>query len=150
MPKITEFSWEELKHKTGCSGRDGVDGKSAYQIAVDKGFAGTELEWLNSLKATGGAGLSAEELQMVKAAKQQATTAAETASSEATKATKAAETVTQKSNEITQTAEQVSANAAAALKSVEDAKIEAARLEALARSLQGVAGNEGARDDYEF
>ena len=114
MPKIDEFSWEELEHSTG------------------------------------GAGLSAEELQMVKAAKQQATTAAETASSEATKATQAAETVTQKSNEIAQTAEQVSANAAAALKLAEDAKIETARLEALARSLQGVAGNEGASDDYEF
>lgn len=30
----------------------GVDGKSAYQIAVDNGFVGTEAEWLESLKAT--------------------------------------------------------------------------------------------------
>lgn len=31
------------------------DGKSAYQIAVDNGFVGTENEWLNSLKGTDGA-----------------------------------------------------------------------------------------------
>ena len=56
MPKITEFSWEELKYKTGGSGADGADGKSAYQVAVDNGFNGTEPEWLNSLKAVGGTG----------------------------------------------------------------------------------------------
>ena len=28
---------------------EGVDGKSAYQIAVDNGFLGTEEEWLESL-----------------------------------------------------------------------------------------------------
>ena len=59
MPKITEYSWEELQHKNGGSGKDGkdgVDGKSAYQVAVDNGFKGTEQEWLNSLKAVGGTG----------------------------------------------------------------------------------------------
>ena len=68
MTKIAEFSWEELEYGTGGAGgsgaagadgkdgKDGAAGKSAYQIAVDNGFAGTELEWLNSLKATGGAG----------------------------------------------------------------------------------------------
>lgn len=65
MPTIDEFSWEELQHKTGGSGspgRDGVDGKSAYQVAVDNGFKGTEPEWLNSLKAAGGTGgLTAEQ-----------------------------------------------------------------------------------------
>ena len=30
----------------------GTDGKSAYEIAVEHGFAGTEEEWLDSLKAT--------------------------------------------------------------------------------------------------
>ena len=38
----------------GCSGDDGDDGKngkSAYQIAVDNGFEGTEQEWLDSLAA---------------------------------------------------------------------------------------------------
>lgn len=34
-------------------GFDGADGKSAYQIAVDHGFDGTEEEWLESLKGTG-------------------------------------------------------------------------------------------------
>ena len=32
----------------------GKDGKSAYQIAVDNGFIGTEQEWLNSLKGEPG------------------------------------------------------------------------------------------------
>ncbi|ABY63059.1 tail fiber protein [Pseudomonas phage 201phi2-1] len=32
----------------------GSDGKSAYQIAVDNGFTGTEAEWLLSLKGTNG------------------------------------------------------------------------------------------------
>ena len=37
---------------TGCDGDDGApgaDGKSAYEIAVDNGFVGTEQEWLDSL-----------------------------------------------------------------------------------------------------
>ena len=63
MPKIAEFSWEELEYSTGGSGgtggsgkdgADGADGKSAYQVAVDNGFNGTEAEWLDSLKAAGG------------------------------------------------------------------------------------------------
>ena len=33
---------------------DGVDGKSAYQIAVDNGFIGTEAEWLTSLRGANG------------------------------------------------------------------------------------------------
>lgn len=32
----------------------GADGKSAYQIAVDEGFAGTQTEWLASLKGADG------------------------------------------------------------------------------------------------
>ena len=32
-------------------GKDGENGKSAYEIAVEKGFKGTEEEWLESLKA---------------------------------------------------------------------------------------------------
>jgi len=32
-------------------------GKSAYQVAVDNGFVGTEQEWLDSLKGTTGSGL---------------------------------------------------------------------------------------------
>lgn len=34
----------------GAGGIQGKDGKSAYQIAVENGFMGTEAEWLESLK----------------------------------------------------------------------------------------------------
>ena len=34
---------------SGTSGQDGADGKSAYEIAVDYGFEGTEQEWIESL-----------------------------------------------------------------------------------------------------
>ena len=36
-------------------GTPGADGKSAYQIAVEHGFSGTETEWLASLKGRNGA-----------------------------------------------------------------------------------------------
>lgn len=42
MNRINEFS-------------DGVDGESAYEIAVDEGFIGTPAEWLASLKGAPGA-----------------------------------------------------------------------------------------------
>ena len=38
----------------GMDGADGTDGKSAYNIAVDNGFTGTEAEWLESLKGNTG------------------------------------------------------------------------------------------------
>lgn len=38
---------------TGAGG--GADGKSAYEIAVENGFVGTETEWLASLKGDTGA-----------------------------------------------------------------------------------------------
>jgi hypothetical protein len=44
----------------GLDGTNGVDGKSAYEVAIDNGFAGNESEWLTTLKgatgATGAAG----------------------------------------------------------------------------------------------
>ena len=40
--------------KDGEQGETGADGKSAYQIAVDNGFTGTEEEWLTSLKGEPG------------------------------------------------------------------------------------------------
>lgn len=47
----------------GKDGQNGSDGKSAYQVAVDNGFTGTEAEWLESLKGTkGDKGESAYEL----------------------------------------------------------------------------------------
>lgn len=33
----------------GSDGVDGVNGKSAYQVAVDNGFVGTQAQWLDSL-----------------------------------------------------------------------------------------------------
>ena len=117
MPKITEYSWEELKYKKGgedglpgkdgAKGADGADGKSAYQVAVDNGFSGTEPEWLNSLKATGG--LTTEQAAATSEAKQAA---------------------------------------AAAKAAVDEAKVEAARLEALARNLE--QAGQGNSNDYEF
>ena len=43
-----------LPGKDGAKGADGKDGKSAYQIAVEQGFAGSEAAWLLSLKGEKG------------------------------------------------------------------------------------------------
>ena len=40
--------------KNGTNGTNGQDGKSAYDIAVEQGFVGTEQEWLESLKGQDG------------------------------------------------------------------------------------------------
>ena len=37
-----------------AGGIKGDDGKSAYQIALDNGFSGTESEWLESLQGSAG------------------------------------------------------------------------------------------------
>ena len=42
--------WREY----GSGGSTGTAGKSAYEIAVDNGFVGTETEWLESLKGSDG------------------------------------------------------------------------------------------------
>lgn len=39
----------------GADGVNGRDGKDAYQLAVEKGFSGTELQWLDSLRGKDGA-----------------------------------------------------------------------------------------------
>lgn len=44
--------------QNGVDGQNGADGKSAFDIAKENGFVGTEAEWLESLK---GEGLSAED-----------------------------------------------------------------------------------------
>lgn len=44
--------------KDGIDGQNGADGKSAFEIAKENGFVGTEAEWLESLK---GEGLSVED-----------------------------------------------------------------------------------------
>lgn len=41
-------------------------GKSAYEIAVNNGFKGTEEEWLESLKAEGAGGANTEEFEALK------------------------------------------------------------------------------------
>lgn len=38
----------------GGEGRDGIDGKSAYEIACEYGFTGSEEQWLESLKGADG------------------------------------------------------------------------------------------------
>ena len=51
----------------GPAGKDGEDGKSAYEIAVENGFKGTEEEWLASLEGKDGEdGKSAYELAVEK------------------------------------------------------------------------------------
>ena len=40
--------------RNGTNGTDGNDGKSAYEIAVQNGYTGTEEEWLTSLKGADG------------------------------------------------------------------------------------------------
>ena len=43
-----------LKGDTGDTGAQGPEGKSAYQVAVDDGFVGSESDWLASLKGEKG------------------------------------------------------------------------------------------------
>ena len=38
----------------GADGADGANGKSAYELAVDNGFTGTEAEWVASLQGKDG------------------------------------------------------------------------------------------------
>lgn len=45
--------YTQLLQKIG-EAEKGKDGKSAYQIAIENGFAGTEIEWLESLKGADG------------------------------------------------------------------------------------------------
>lgn len=56
----SDFTTEQLaalKGDAGAPGESGADGKSAYQIAIDNGFVGSQSEWLASLKgATGASG----------------------------------------------------------------------------------------------
>ena len=40
--------------KDGEDGADGQNGKSAYELAVDNGFTGTEAEWVASLQGKNG------------------------------------------------------------------------------------------------
>lgn len=53
-----------LKGDPGQPGQPGQDGKSAYQIAVDHGYTGTESEWLNSLHGANGKDAQAPTIKM--------------------------------------------------------------------------------------
>ena len=50
----SDYQWMLIKGKDGSDGKDGAPGKSAYEIAKEKGFEGTEQEWLASLKGNDG------------------------------------------------------------------------------------------------
>jgi integrin beta 3 len=43
-----------IQGEKGIDGKDGAPGKSAYEIAVEKGFPGSEVDWLNALKGMSG------------------------------------------------------------------------------------------------
>ncbi|MDY3205475.1 MAG: hypothetical protein RBR70_10430 [Arcobacter sp.] len=54
---LTQEQKDSLKGQNGLNGNDGVDGQnglSAYEIAKNNGFEGSELEWLESLKGQNG------------------------------------------------------------------------------------------------
>lgn len=53
----TEYTYVELKGETGDKGEkgeNGANGKSAYQSALDTGFDGSEIQWVESLKGEQG------------------------------------------------------------------------------------------------
>ena len=53
---MVSCDWSDrLKGERGDAGKDGLDGKSAYEIAVEAGFQGTYEEWIESLKGDPGA-----------------------------------------------------------------------------------------------
>jgi hypothetical protein len=51
---INLVSLESLRGPQGAQGNPGANGLSAYQVAVANGFAGTQAEWLASLKGEKG------------------------------------------------------------------------------------------------
>ena len=55
-PEPTQTVYEQILDKldSGGGGGTGKNGKSAYELAVENGFSGTESEWLESLKGQPG------------------------------------------------------------------------------------------------
>jgi hypothetical protein len=54
-PTTTKPGQGNPKWRLACKhGRDGRDGKSAYEVAVDAGFRGSESDWLKTLKGPPG------------------------------------------------------------------------------------------------
>lgn len=61
--KVTTVTFEQTNGtETQFQVNDGEDGKSAYQVAVDNGYSGTEAQWLASLKGADGVSLGDVEL----------------------------------------------------------------------------------------
>lgn len=64
--KVTTVTFEQTNGTETqfqvTDGADGTNGKSAYQVAVDNGFVGTEAQWLASLKGADGVSLGEVEL----------------------------------------------------------------------------------------
>ena len=49
-----QTAFADLPIACGKAGQDGQDGQSAYEVAVERGFQGSEDEWLASLKGADG------------------------------------------------------------------------------------------------
>lgn len=64
--KVTTVTFEQTNGTETqfqvTDGADGTNGKSAYQVAVDNGYSGTEAQWLASLKGADGVSLGEVEL----------------------------------------------------------------------------------------
>ena len=84
-------SLEKLKDGIASGDFRGQDGKSAYQLAVDAGFDGTETQWLESLKGAPGDTTAAD--AAAEAAKKAAQEAQKAAEASAGSAAQAAESV---------------------------------------------------------
>ena len=52
IKEITLIDRDPTNYIRGLPGLPGLSGKSAYQIALDNGFIGTEQDWLDSLENT--------------------------------------------------------------------------------------------------
>ena len=54
LQKLDEKIDEVDKHLLNVKALKGDDGKTAYQVAVDNGFSGSIIDWLNSLRGEQG------------------------------------------------------------------------------------------------
>lgn len=119
---VTTISITDKDGTTTATILDGVDGKSAYELAVENGFEGTEEEWLESLKYYN----SEEFAQLTQQVKQDAQTAstkaqeAMTAATNADKYAKDAQASKEKANESALSAIEAANNAGTSASSAAD------------------------------